>query len=59
MTEGGIDLVVRLDEDVALDAGRLEAASEQHFRIRVSQAMRIGQYRGALQTTNVEQTSSR
>ncbi|MDG1674612.1 MAG: hypothetical protein P8H88_04120, partial [Flavobacteriales bacterium] len=58
VTEGGIDLLVRLDEGVARDAARFEAAAKQHFRIRVkTRAMRIGQYRGALQTTNVERTS--
>jgi len=58
VTEGGIDLVVRLDDEVARDAARLEAATKQHFRIRVkTRAQRIGQYRGALQTTNVERTS--
>ena len=54
----GVDLVVRLNEDVARDAARLESATAQHFRIRVkSRAQRIGQYRGALQTNNVERTS--
>ena len=58
VTEGGIDLVVRLNDDVARDAARLEGAAAQHFRIRVkTRGMRIGQYRGALQTTNVERTS--
>ena len=54
----GVDLVVRLNDDVARDAARLESATAQHFRIRVkSRAQRIGQYRGALQTDNVERTS--
>ena len=54
----GVDLVVRLNDDVARDAARLESAIGQHFRIRVkSRAQRIGQYRGALQTDNVERTS--
>ena len=58
ITAHGIDLVVRLDDDVARDAARLEGAAAQHFRIRVkTRAQRIGQYRGALQTTNVERTS--
>ena len=58
VTEGGIDLVVRLNDDVARNAARLEGAAAQHFRIRVkTRGMRIGQYRGALQTTNVERTS--
>ena len=58
ITAHGIDLVVRLNDDVARDAARLEGAAAQHFRIRVkTRGMRIGQYRGALQTTNVERTS--
>ena len=58
VTEGGIDLVVRLDDDVARDAGKLESAATQHFRIRVkTRGQRIGQYRAALQTTNIERTS--
>ena len=54
----GVDMVVRLDDGVAGDADRLQSAATQHFRIRVkTRAQRIGQYRGALQTTNVERTS--
>ena len=54
----GVDMVVRLDDGVAGDADRLQSAANQHFRIRVkTRAQRIGQYRGALQTTNVERTS--
>ena len=54
----GVDMVVRLDDGVAGDANRLQSAATQHFRIRVkTRAQRIGQYRGALQTTNVERTS--
>ena len=54
----GIALTVRLDPDVARSAERLEAATLQHFRIRVkTRDQRIGQYRGSLQTTNVERTS--
>ena len=54
----GVDMVVRLDDGVAGDSERLQSAASQHFRIRVkTRAQRIGQYRGALQTTNVERTS--
>ena len=54
----GVDMVVRLDDGAAGDAERLQSAASQHFRIRVkTRAQRIGQYRGALQTTNVERTS--
>jgi len=54
----GVDMVVRLDDSVAGDSERLQSAASQHFRIRVkTRAQRIGQYRGALQTTNVERTS--
>ena len=54
----GVDMVVRLDDGVAGDANRLQSAATQHFRIRVkTRAQRIGQYREALQTTNVERTS--
>ena len=45
ITAHGIDLVVRLNDDVARDAARLEGAAAQHFRIRVkTRDMRIGQY---------------
>ena len=48
--------MVRLNDDVA-GCARLEARPPR-FRIRVkTRGMRIGQYRGALQTTNVERTS--
>jgi len=54
----GVDMVVRLNDGAAGDSERLQSAASQHFRIRVkTRAQRIGQYRGALQTTNVERTS--
>ena len=54
----GIDLVVRLDDEVARDAARLASSATQHFRIRVkTREQRIAQFRSALETTNVERTS--
>ena len=58
ISKHGVDLVVRLNDDIARDAAKLESATAQHFRIRVqSRDQRIGQYRSALQTDNVERTS--
>ena len=58
VTREGLDMTVTLNPDVASNADRLEGAKAQHFRIRVkNRDQRIGQYRGALQTTNVERTS--
>ena len=58
VTKEGLDLTVTLAKDVARNADRLEGAKAQHFRIRIkNRDQRIGQYRGALQTTNVERTS--
>ena len=58
VTKEGVDLTVTLATDVARNPERLGGAKAQHFRIRVkNRDQRIGQYRGALQTTNVERTS--
>ena len=58
VTKEGLDLTVTLSPEVFRNADRIEDAKAQHFRIRVkNRNQRIGQYRGALRTTNVERTS--
>ena len=57
-TSAGLDMTVNITQELVRDAKRLEDAKAQHFRVRVkSRDQRIGQYRSALQTTNVERTS--
>ncbi len=56
--EEGMNLVVRLHPDYAVDSRRLAMAQSQHFRIQVfSREQRIEDYRKRLTASNVDRTS--
>jgi len=56
--EEGMNLVVRIHPDYAVDSRRLAMAQSQHFRIQVfSREQRIEDYRKRLTASNVDRTS--